>query len=91
MTKKSTFKRGSGCYTCRSCGRQTRATGRGDNEYTRTCAECYDLAGIENYFQDNGTDGEDAASYIAEARALVSAIKAKGGTPSFEFPELLEV
>lgn len=51
-TRRNRFKRGSGCYTCTSCGRKTRATGRGDNEHVSMCAECYDKAGDENAVAD---------------------------------------
>jgi len=54
----SHFQRGSGSYTCRSCGRKTRATGRGDNENIRLCAECYDLMGMDNHCNDTGESPE---------------------------------
>jgi hypothetical protein len=41
-----------GCYVCVSCGKKTRATGRGDNEHVRQCARCYDMGGDENAVQD---------------------------------------
>jgi hypothetical protein len=31
----------------------TRSTSRGDNELVGLCAECYDLAGEENYLSDH--------------------------------------
>lgn len=46
------FLRGQSVYTCRCCTRQTRQTGRGDNDNVDLCAECYDLAGWENQFMD---------------------------------------
>jgi hypothetical protein len=56
MTKPSNrFARGSGVYQCGVCGRSTRSTGRGDNEHTGLCAQCYDLAGEENHISDYGT------------------------------------
>lgn len=51
------FQRGSGAYKCDSCGRTTRSTGQG-NEQLRLCAECYELAGIENEIQDCGSTPE---------------------------------
>jgi len=45
------FQIGSGCFTCQACKRRTRDTG-GDNQDVGLCAECYDLAGIENTISD---------------------------------------
>jgi hypothetical protein len=71
----SRFARGSGCYRCEGCGRQTRSTGRGDNENVRLCAECYDLAGIENEISDQGSTPEREA----EAERLRNYISNRGG------------
>lgn len=57
----SHFARGSGCYTCRCCGKRTRSTGRGDNEHQLVCAACYDLAGIENEHADGYHKDEPAS------------------------------
>lgn len=48
------FTKGSGMYACRCCKRNTRDTGRGDNEGVQLCADCYDLAGEDNHLSDNG-------------------------------------
>lgn len=85
MRTANRFTRGTGCYTCRSCKRKTRDTGRGDNEGVLLCAECYDLAGIENAVQD----GEPLEKYAGEARRLLAEIRAKGGKPDFMFEERL--
>lgn len=69
------FIRGSAVYVCRSCGRKTRQTGRGDNENTNTCAECFDLGGIENEISDCGSTPE----LEAEAAALRAQIVKLGG------------
>ena len=45
------FKRGSGCYKCSDCGKQTRDTGEGEAG-VGLCKRCYDLAGEYNVFQD---------------------------------------
>ena len=50
--KNSRFQRGSGCFTCNDCGKQTRSTGRGDNENVGLCVTCYDRAGDFNSYQD---------------------------------------
>lgn len=58
MKNASRFQKGSGCYTCRSCGKRTRSTGRGDNEHVGLCAACYDDAGDENAHNDAGHEGD---------------------------------
>jgi hypothetical protein len=73
------FARGSAVYECRCCHRNTRSTGRGDNEHVRLCAECYDLGGEENHISDNG--GEFYSSK-AEVLALIAEVEAKGGDAS---------
>ena len=69
------FEKGSAVYTCRSCKRNTRSTGRGDNEMVRMCVECYELAGIDNAYRDGCADGR----YLADARAYFKACTEKGG------------
>jgi hypothetical protein len=75
MKKSNRFERGSGVYKCANCGRNTRSTGRGDNEINGTCAECFDLGGLENQMSDDGETPE----LLAEAEALRSRIIEKGG------------
>ncbi len=41
-----TFQRGSGCYECRKCKKQTRETGEGESQ-VKLCRKCYDEAGYE--------------------------------------------
>lgn len=55
----SYFGRGTGIFTCRVCGKRTRQTGNGDNEYVQLCVACYDYAGWENTHSDNGHDDLD--------------------------------
>jgi hypothetical protein len=50
--KASRFQKGSGCYTCRSCGKNTRSTGRGDNENIRLCVPCFDMSSDEKAVLD---------------------------------------
>ena len=57
MKNGARFQKGSGCYKCESCGRMTRATGRGDNEHVNLCADCYDEGGLENQHSDEGHAG----------------------------------
>lgn len=75
MNTRNRFQRGSGCYKCRCCGRNTRSTGRGDNEHSRLCEQCYDLGGIENEISDQGSTPE----LEAEAEKLRKEIRAAGG------------
>lgn len=69
------FARGSAVYACRCCDRNTRSTGRGDNELVRLCAECYDLGGEENHLNDNGK----FYSSKEEILAMIETVVAKGG------------
>ncbi len=55
----SGFQKGSGCYTCSNCKKQTRSTGRGDNENCGLCARCYDMSGDENMIQDGEMTREE--------------------------------
>ena len=48
----SRFQKGSGTYKCESCGKLTRATGRGDNEHVRMCVHCYKVGGYVNAISD---------------------------------------
>jgi len=70
----SSFGRG-GVYVCRICKRNTRATGRGDNDNVELCAECYDLAGIENAI----SDGDQRPGDAEQAQALLEDCIKKGG------------
>ncbi len=47
----SRFERGTGCYTCRACGRRTRETGDSEGQAV-LCRSCYRAAGIENEHYD---------------------------------------
>ena len=85
MANSSYFKKGSGVYKCGCCGRSTRATGRGDNENNGLCAECYDLAGIDNEIVDGYVELDDVRDQYA---GLLRAIRSKGGkTDSFDYAD----
>lgn len=73
--KASGFKKGSGCFPCEVCTRSTRDTG-GDNAQVRLCAECYEVAGIENQIADRG---DQDGSLRAEVNRLNEIIRSKGG------------
>lgn len=49
------FKPGSGCYTCRSCGKQTRETGEGESDIG-LCRACQEEADWENIHSDQAHD-----------------------------------
>ena len=51
MARKSTFVKGSATFTCTCCGHLTRWTGEQGLD-AKLCVPCWDLAGIENAFQD---------------------------------------
>lgn len=75
MKNSSHFARGSAVYACRCCGRNTRSTGRGDNELIQLCAECFDLGGEENSLSDSGDLYGDAENVLA----MISFVASKGG------------
>jgi hypothetical protein len=62
-------------YACRCCGRNTRQTGRGDNENVNLCANCFDLAGEENSLSDTG-DFYESPAYVLQ---LIEGVAKLGG------------
>ena len=58
MAKGNRFQKGSGCFTCVSCGKRTRATGTRDHEFCKLCLVCFENAGIENSHSDEGHEGD---------------------------------
>lgn len=81
-TRNSRFQKGSGCYECKGCGKQTRSTGRGDNENVGLCATCYDKAGDENAVADGHmTQEEFDARWPAEKPAPKSGKPKKVAKP----------
>jgi phage FluMu protein Com len=69
------FRRGRSTFKCTSCGRLTREAG--DNAYTDCCPQCYELAGFDNMFNDDGRKPTEAE--LKECNGLLAAIIAKGG------------
>lgn len=57
MSDNRRFQRGSGVYTCYTCERETRDTGKGEGGLG-LCAGCYEIMSIENMHSDDGHDGE---------------------------------
>jgi hypothetical protein len=85
QARNSRFQRGSGVYTCRSCGHDTRDTG-GDGSGVRLCDTCYELAGEVNHMSDNG--GETYGTHD-EVRAMLAYLdKRSAGNAQRVFPEL---
>lgn len=56
--RNSHFRKGSGIYTCESCGKRTRETG-GSESFCGLCAACYDYAGWENSHSDDGHENTE--------------------------------
>lgn len=81
--KTARFAKGSGCYTCKCCGRKTRSTGQGDNEHLLLCVTCYDLSGFENQLSDRGAESFSATELVTVSALLESL---SGGATLF--PEL---
>jgi len=82
------FQRGSATYKCSICGRQTRETGAGES-HSRQCADCYELAAIENSL----LDGADYADFREEIERRLASIRTHGGnTTDFDkvFAEIWE-
>jgi hypothetical protein len=74
---------GAGVYVCQSCKRNTRSTGRGDNENSQLCAQCYDLAGEVNSLSDDGHLYD-----VQGSRRAMAELVAFGVDAAAEFPEV---
>lgn len=77
MTRKSNshFGRFSPTFICQTCNRRTRDTGQGVDHL---CEDCYELAGMDNYCNDNGETAEQAG-YTAEIERRLAHIAQLGG------------
>jgi hypothetical protein len=82
------FKRGGpGVFNCSTCGRGTRETTQAIG--SRLCAQCFELAGLENALMDGCFTDAD----VPEVKSLHATIIAKGGNAASvqsNFAELLE-
>jgi hypothetical protein len=85
--RNSRFGRGTGSFKCECCGRGTRHTGVQSAD-SKTCPQCYELAGIENEISDGQVTQEERQPMINE---LAAEIRAKGGNPDEAFSSILEV
>lgn len=72
------FAAGSGQYQCKSCQRETRSTGRGDNELMKWCEQCFDLAMMANQLSDGSNLTQ---SQIAEASSMISFLRKTKAQP----------
>jgi hypothetical protein len=77
MRDSSKFRHGSGCFTCKGCGRKTRENGSGNSD-CELCPECFEASGIENHMADNGETPEMLAEWQRQIDLCIS----KGGKPT---------
>ncbi len=80
---------GKGVFRCGCCGRDTRETNP-DHGALDLCAECYELAGIENTFSDHGSKPEQVDPYRQTVRRLVARVERLGGSTAV-WRELLAI
>jgi len=87
MSNRNHFIKGSnGAYKCECCGRGTRSTGNGDNEYVNLCEQCYEIGGIENSISDGLYDGDvGKQALINEIKDLADVITKRGGKPVSDY------
>lgn len=77
-----------GCYTCRTCKKQTRETGR-DESSVRMCACCFEKGAYQNSVCDMGPEGDnmdgptyqalEAATTVEELDAIFAAFCQRNG------------
>lgn len=74
------FEKGTGCFPCRVCTRQTRTTDNRDASNVGLCPQCWEIAGIENQILDGGYDGPaEKRKLQLEIQDYQNIIIAKGG------------
>lgn len=66
---RNNFSRGRGVFSCETCGRQTRGTN--ESLDSKCCGECYEIAGYENMFSDDGPENFDPRSWTHLEELLV--------------------
>ena len=74
MRNRNRFTRFEPLFNCSLCNRRTRNP---DHSGTMLCAECYELAGMDNHVNDNGLTLDE--KIISERDALLNAAVSKGG------------
>ena len=77
MKSKSKFNTGHGVFKCDSCGHNTRL----NSDVDGLCTHCYEIASIDNYFNDNDREHTSTAavSFMADAEAHLAAIRKVAG------------
>jgi hypothetical protein len=77
MAKRYFERSGRGVFACDVCGRNTRNTGQGD----QICAECFEIAGLDNMVNDNAykPGSEEYAGALKECEALLAKAVKLGG------------
>lgn len=88
MSNHSKFLRGSGCYACEICGRQTRNNGE-QAMGSKLCPECWDAAGAENEFQDGYIDEAELRRKLLNIRAEV--VRKGGNAQAFNDAMMIEL
>ena len=74
MARKSTFVKGSSTFKCTCCGHNTRWTGEQGTD-SKLCVACWDLAGIENAFQDYTLEDFKSMGYDKEVASIMGEIR----------------
>lgn len=77
MPSAKAFTVGTGCFTCRICGRKTRESYDRDAARHHSCPQCWELAGLQNEECDGYATDEDRARIVS----LRDEIRTLGGTP----------
>jgi hypothetical protein len=78
VRRASRFQAGSGVFTCRLCGHNTRFTG--DNGDVELCPICYSLCELENLVGDGGVLSQDDCRHV---QADIEILKARGGRTAY--------
>jgi len=80
MNRRARFhNRGNGVvFNCACCGRRAREVDQGGNG---TCQECFEIAGLDNYINDNGytTDTPEYKTTLKECEGYLKTIEKRGG------------
>jgi len=72
----NTFTQGGATYVCSQCRRRTRYTGAQSLGST-LCAQCWDLAGLENEVSDGFYSSNEARR---RAEVLIAEVELRGGS-----------
>jgi hypothetical protein len=75
MAKRNEFTRTGGTYRCQCCKGVTRNTG--DGSFVRLCEECFELAGLDNQHNDDGT--QPTTRELGVIHRMLAVIAERGG------------